>query len=370
MNECRHEKIFLNISDISNFLGYSKWTFQHSFNSLLKKHDKEFFYSFIEDSKNKFEKIDIDLEKLNKEINLIEKNYNDKKITKRQYNIKINNVDNSKKILLINKEIIEEKMNIFDSKNFIKNKLNPELIQQFKISKNQTEKKKIIQDLEHNFNFINNKERVHDELNRISNTDHGISNEDNALSLFEKQYNTVLDKSQQFFSKKIHTLNVSPILFEFYICGKVDGLHPDFIVEVKNRKNTFFQTLRIYENIQIQLYLFLLKYSRAKLVQCISNKLKVSDINTNNDFIHEILYKLKIFCNLFIDFLNNEQLKNNYYNLNFKEKEYFLQKYFHDKIFLKFQEYKSLSENNDNNNDNNVDKKSKNNENVECHIEI
>jgi hypothetical protein len=70
-----------------------------------------------------------------------------------------------------------------------------------------------------------------------------------------------------------------------------------YIVEIKNRMNKFFTSVKDYEKCQIQSYLFMTDYPLAKLVECFNNKLRITDIYHDTSYIQEIKDCLAIFIN-------------------------------------------------------------------------
>ena len=165
------------------------------------------------------------------------------------------------------------------------------------------------------------------------NKTHGTLKEWNAIEMYQKKFGVTLVGAQQF--NKYYLENISKnSLFDWYICGKVDGLYLDqinsennYIVEVKNRMHGFFSTVRDYENTQIQLYTFMLNIQRAKLVEKYENKLRITQIYQDLDYINDILSYLGIFITNFEEkFLKHEDTKINYINKSNDEKQIFLRR--------------------------------------------
>ena len=126
---------------------------------------------------------------------------------------------------------------------------------------------------------------------------------------------------------------------DYYIGGKVDGLYIDldptksYVVEVKNRTKGFFNSLRDYESVQIQLYMWLLNLNQAKLVESYNNTLRITVIYKDNTFISDTLEYLTIFViNFEKDFLENKLNKELYINKNQNDKNVFLNKLYLSEI--------------------------------------
>jgi hypothetical protein len=85
----------------------------------------------------------------------------------------------------------------------------------------------------------------------------------------------------------------------------------------------------------------MLNYNKAKLVQKLNQKIKITDIEKDFILVNETIEKLKIFCNLFDKFLKNDEKRKEYYTSSFIEKENFIYSNFYFKIeseYLKLKE--------------------------------
>ena len=84
-----------------------------------------------------------------------------------------------------------------------------------------------------------------------------------------------LNKIQSQQGSKILQRNSSMYVKELYACdkyriivrGKVDGIMDDTIIESKNRANYLFKTLRGYEQVQLESYMFLTGLQKAILTE-------------------------------------------------------------------------------------------------------
>jgi hypothetical protein len=168
------------------------------------------------------------------------------------------------------------------------------------------------------------------------NKTHGTLKEDTAIEMYEKKFNVKLDTSQQFNKMNLKSTDKN----DWYICGKVDGLYIDkndkeksYVVEVKNRTKGFFSTLRDYEKTQIQLYMYMLDLKTAKLVEKYKDKIRITIIYRDIDYINDIIEYSNIFASNFENnFLNNLDAKINFVNQDLDNKKMILKKLYLNEI--------------------------------------
>ncbi len=170
------------------------------------------------------------------------------------------------------------------------------------------------------------KEFVINHLSSFSNTTSGILYELDAIDIYEKQYNVNLDKSQKFFYKQLND--------NWCLGGRLDGIlntgdpEKDYIVEVKNRSFKFFDTTRNYEMAQIQLYMFLTDFKKARLVQKLNDEIKVTEIHYNKVFVNKLLKALCVYITFFDNFLEKDiNHKKEFINMSVLDKENYLIKH-------------------------------------------
>jgi hypothetical protein len=266
------------------------------------------------------------------------------KITKRQFDLQTKKINNEN--LKIKDEMCntQEKVDLLTltKKEYIEKKIGKENIENINSAKDLNEKtektKELQKKLETTDLSIDTIQLINKEIKNMINTEYGIEKESNALDTFQKIENVKLDVSQQFYKCHICTIDNT----EYYLGGKLDGICSDYIVEVKNRTKQFFYKTRDYEMIQIQLYLHMLNYNKAKLVQKLNQKIKITDIEKDFILVNETIEKIKIFCNLFDKFLKNDEKRKEYYTSSFIEKENFI----YSNFYLKLEsEYLKLREN-------------------------
>lgn len=317
---------YISISSVASFIGQNNYDYVEPFERLLKKCDS--YNKILAEINNKKNDKVILLEKIELETKIIQNDLDTKKISKEEYNEKISNTTKIK-------ESVKQEINNID------NKLETHEEKLLKIVGETT--MNILNDTsltnENKQEILQNKLKESDVKDHnllkkgtsIINTNYGTHAEDSAIKMFEKKYKVVLDTRQEFFSKKINKKD-----YDWYICGKVDGLYLDtldskknYIVEVKNRVKSFFNTIRDYEKTQIHLYMELLNIPRAKLVEKFNTKLRVTDIYKDQKYYNEVCRKLQLFIEIFEEFIKNETLlqefimnenKRNFIQLNFFNK--------------------------------------------------
>lgn len=181
-------------------------------------------------------------------------------------------------------------------------------------------------------------------VKNIINTDFGVCNELNAIAMFEKKFNLEgkLDTTQKFYSKLICSIITEtkngPITYDYYLGGKCDAITEDYVLEIKNRIHKFFNCLKDYEKVQVQLYMYLLNKNKSKLVEKYKNNIKVIDIYENKEYTENILSKLITFCSIFSEFLQDESKIYYYISLNDNDKKSFLYDLYLKKLTLSDEE--------------------------------
>lgn len=304
------KEIYLNISDISSYIGLNDYEYVEPFERLFKRSDRKIFTQLLEELDNLIEEKQTKLN-LKEDTKLSSKEL--KEILVLQGQIK---ELEEKKQTGIRKEIKAKKMLSEDQINIIED-TNVSL---------ESKKKQIT-------NLLNNKEEHEKEVLRsYVNTIYGTQKEDSAIDIFKQKYNIEdheLNVEQEFFKMELEVPNSE---YKWYIGGKMDGIHKDYIIEVKNRTKRIFKKLRDYENTQIQLYLLLTGKDLAKLIQCKDSKIVITDILKDDDFIELTIRCVLLFCTLFEEFLSDIDRKREYINLKTSDKKPYLKRYFIKKV--------------------------------------
>lgn len=318
-------KIYLNISDIASFIGQNKYDYTTAFEKLFKKYDKDTFNN-------------INRKLIDKKTDLI--------IKETQIN-ENPNLDN-KEILLKSLKESQEKIDLIIENNTItpiekiKKELGSNIMEKINDNSIKIEDKKELANkiIKDNINLTQETEIfLLKETESIINKNYGVYKENEAIKLFEKKFNINLDTSQKYNCKEF-----KKELLCWYIGGKVDGLYisqdKSFLVEVKNRTKSFFNTLRDYENTQIQLYMWLLNLNEARLVEKFNNKIKTTFIYKDEIYINKILKYLNIFIKNFeTKFYKNEKEMSFYLEQNISEKQLYIKNlYLNDILNCQLQE--------------------------------
>ena len=142
--------------------------------------------------------------------------------------------------------------------------------------------------------LVKDVEEAKESVVREVNTRRGIKNEHRGIASYEKSKRVKLsDKNSKFHIKRIgETTLGTPVS----VGGRVDGLTPDKVVEVKCRRNHFFNTLPIYEKVQIQAYLFLTSRRVAEVVQKYDGLTRSDEYASDIGFWSEVCDKALIFA--------------------------------------------------------------------------
>lgn len=332
------QRIFINISDLSSFIGQNKWDFITPFERLWKKCDSAGYKSIIQRMNENVTKMNAQLTDLQAQQSQLVKDLSSNKIDKRQYSTLSEQV--TTKLAEVNSSLTKTVDRIDDihltQTEKIEKKVGKEALQivnDTSIATN-SKKEKLAQMLDENTELDSTaKKALQKHANSAVNKSYGTLKEDSAIKMFEDKYNVKLDVSQQFNKRELQYENTN---FEWFVCGKVDGLfhHPteplqSFVVEVKNRTKSFFSTLRDYEKTQIQMYMWTLGLYNAKLVEMCNGKMRVTEVKREAEYINDLLEYLEIFIRKFENqFLTNEDLKCEYVTFDEESKRIFIKKMF------------------------------------------
>lgn len=124
-------------------------------------------------------------------------------------------------------------------------------------------------------------------------TSYGTKTEKSALELYNDIKNC---------NCKQNTITHTHKIDDFAIRGKIDSsivIEDKLkIVEIKNRTKKLFYDVRLYENVQIQLYMYMHESKSAHLVENFKGNINIIDIDYDEVFTQIIIEKLKIFNNV------------------------------------------------------------------------
>jgi len=162
------------------------------------------------------------------------------------------------------------------------------------------------------------KKEITKSLDNVTNTRFGIKNENDITKIYETMIGSTIIKDNKY--RKIQILESSEC--KIYIGGKIDGFNNDknIIVEIKNRVNKLFYTLRNYEKVQIMCYMYLLNIKNAHLVEAFKKKdgteINVIEVPFEKDYMEYILDKITEFSKFFCKFIKDHNAKLNILNSN------------------------------------------------------
>lgn len=137
----------------------------------------------------------------------------------------------------------------------------------------QSNYEKAKKDIENTTLSPEDRERVVEHLRSTCYTTHGTRSEDKTADKVMEETGTTLLKDNAFYTLPLLETEDGAT---FYVTGKVDRIEvaPDgrrTLVEIKNRTRRLFNSVREYENVQIQVYLRMLGLMRAKLIEQYNN---------------------------------------------------------------------------------------------------
>lgn len=154
------------------------------------------------------------------------------------------------------------------------------------------------------------KKVIQNSLHNLTKTNYGQQQENAVVLLYSQIHKMKVRDQQKYVRKKIAFSE----LYEWHITGRVDGIREDnTLVEVKNRVNKLFMTLKPYENIQVQIYLHLLKLKKGHLVECYKHndetEMNVIEVAYDTKIWKEIKKKIEIFINFFYLLMQTPEIK-------------------------------------------------------------
>jgi hypothetical protein len=336
------KKLFLNISEIASFIGKNPYDCIPSFERFWKKSDPEEYNKALNEINKSLLSSQVEQETLQASKQELTVELESKKITKRQYNSKMKDIEIKE---TKTKEVIKDLSEKVDNIKLTKTEQVAKALGKDAVSKIQNAdidtnvKREVTNKLIEDRDDLSeeSKRKLLKKTENIINTTHGTLKEDSAIAQFESKFKVKLDTSQEYYKRKI-TFNQSN--YDWYIGGKLDGIYIDnmnpknsYLVEVKNRTKGFFSSLRDYEKCQIQLYMWIMNLDQARLVEQHNKKIKVTIVYRDDDFLEDIIESLEIFAkNVENKFLNNMKAKKDYLNKTDNEKNIFISKLYLSEI--------------------------------------
>lgn len=331
------QKIFLNISDIASYIGQNKWDYVTPFERLFKRVDSEGYHKVLKQMNEQVVKKTISLQNIEQEKVSLQNDLENKRLTKRQFAKSLSDLEKKETKIITDVAVISSQVDSIKltQSEQIQKKLGHEIISKISNANIDTDVKreetlKLVEELKLD---DKQKQELLKTTESFINKTHGTLKEDSGIAMYEKKFNVKLDVSQEY--NKAHLAEMSKnSKYDWYIGGKVDGLLLDkqnkensYVVEVKSRTKGFFNSLRDYEKTQIQLYMWMLGLSQGKLVEKYNQKIRITLVQKDTDYIQDILDNLSIFTNSFeTKFLNSFDAKTNYIQCSQESKKIYLTK--------------------------------------------
>jgi len=179
-----------------------------------------------------------------------------------------------------------------------------------KNSKSATEltdnKKSLMKTIESNKKMtMEKKQELKDAVQNVGNTHFGIKNENGVIDYYCKTYEKKMKPVSGFKFKNAPQFVSANRKYQWNIGGKVDGITEDgILIEIKNRVNKLFGTLRDYERVQLQTYLYLYNLKVGHLVEGIIKEdgsigMNAIEDKFNEELWNDLMQDLKIFAEIF-----------------------------------------------------------------------
>jgi hypothetical protein len=336
------QKVFLYTSEIAAYIGQNKYDFVTPFERLWKRCDSN-YDMIINEQKNIISTKISDVNKINDKIQKLKDDLENKKITKREYNKRIKEFEESYNMLTESINDMQKNIDNIDltQEERLKKVLGETHLNTIKSTSIGTDEKRL--GIENKLKDLNlsdtDKKSLQNEATNYINKTHGTLYEDSAIKKYEAKFKVSLDTTQKFYKTRLLVSDTSKI--DWYIGGKMDGVYIDpndssknYIIEVKNRTKGFFTTLRDYEKTQIHLYMYMTGINVTKLVEKYNDKIRITVIYNDQEYTDSILESLSIFINRFeTGFLENNDLKTYFVCSNSDKKKCILKDLYLNKIY-------------------------------------
>lgn len=128
------------------------------------------------------------------------------------------------------------------------------------------------------------------EVNGLVSKQKGCKMEKDHTDLFSKQIKRRVEER----NNRVYTLDLEIDDYVLHVRGKVDGIMVDpktkeqILVETKTRRYRLFNSIPVYEKIQMEIYMRMLGINKAVLNQCLSTSSKSSTFSYTKD---DVLWK-------------------------------------------------------------------------------
>ncbi|BAO49377.1 putative exonuclease RNase T and DNA polymerase III [Alphaentomopoxvirus acuprea] len=114
----------------------------------------------------------------------------------------------------------------------------------------------------------------------------------------------IIKHVDKLYKKELLTIRYKNNIYKIIVCGRIDGLENNILIEAKNRRNHFFDYIPIYEKVQIEMYLYLLNIDKCKQIQYHNKLNKIIEYNRDEKFFDIICSQLITYFTHLIDKYN------------------------------------------------------------------
>ena len=144
----------------------------------------------------------------------------------------------------------------------------------------------------------------------ITNTNFGTKQESKSLHIYTQLTNLPVLKLDRFSKRPLISSNDNL----WFLGGKLDGILEDkTIIEVKNRMNGLFKTVRDYEKIQTYAYMFIFHSPKSQIVETYMRGKKpecgIIDVEFEEEYWQMLVQRILKFIHYFNKFLKSEKLR-------------------------------------------------------------
>ena len=162
-------------------------------------------------------------------------------------------------------------------------------------------------------------------FNSVINTNFGIKYESKGCDLYHNKTGNIIILDRTYHKKSVFDIDTNNDFVNcndiWHLGGKVDAITEIYkesektkcIIEIKNRVNRLFYTLKEYEKVQCYVYMFLLDIQKTHLCEILKSKdkttLNIIEIEFDDIYWDNILNKTEEFINDFYDFMGNKKRK-------------------------------------------------------------
>jgi hypothetical protein len=264
------------------------------------------------------------------------------------YNSTLKSIETNKNIKIDNyKDDMDYVKNMFN-KSSKSSKLNKKIEKCLKSDTTTSMKKKreeLIKELDTDTNLtVDEKKELKKKLTSATNKNLGTTQECVGIDRYNEMMETTVTDAQRFVKMKLmeyetnsKTKSNETSVTKWYLCGKIDGIDGDILIEVKNRMNRLFQEMKDYERPQVQAYMNLLGLSKCHLVECLRKKKETSIFIVEEDYDQEywsefVMPALLSFIKMFHICMKDNKIKELLLTLNEEDCDKFLVKLIHENI--------------------------------------